>query len=61
MNQTLVSPQSVDLPIICVNSNFYLGTSNFTHQEIIPCLFKKKCCEKFKKKGKKRCKSCPMR
>ena len=23
------------------------------------CLFKKKCCKKFKKKGKKQCKNCP--
>lgn len=42
--------------------------AEFYHSEIaINCLGcelpvgKKKCCEKFKKKGKKHCKSCPKR
>ena len=31
-------------------------------QALPACVFQgKKCCEKYKKKGKKRCKSCPKR
>ncbi len=34
--------------------------SIFEENDIQPCKKKKKCCKKFKKKGKTNCKSCPM-
>jgi len=43
--------QEISLPP-CIAMQFY-------HEGIITLECKKKCCEKFKKKGKKPCKSCP--
>jgi len=43
--------QQISLPP-CIASQFY-------NEDITPFECKKKCCGKYKKKGKKACKSCP--
>lgn len=40
----------IDLPVVMYGS-----------AEVIPFWCKKKCCKKYKKPGKKRCKNCPKK
>jgi hypothetical protein len=55
------TPFSADLMSVCINTAQVMQFPSSAYAQEYPCVFKKKCCEKFRKKGKKRCKSCPDR
>ncbi len=48
-----------DAASICFNTANIMQFPTSGYAQEYPCVFKKRCCEKFRKKGKKRCKSCP--
>lgn len=52
-NIKTVTPGFIQLPILGVSNSFILLHTEMT----VWC--KKKCCKKYKEKGKKRCKKCP--